>query len=61
MNVEGIDKSPLPEGTRSTPASVSEFNEPVTVKEIRIGIKSLKNNTSVGYDCISNEMLIYSS
>ena len=31
------------------------------MKEIRIGIKSLKNNTSVGYDCISNEMLKHSN
>ena len=61
MNVKGIDESPLPEGTCSTPAFVSEFNEPITLKEIRIGIKSLKNNTSVGYDCISNEMLNHSS
>ena len=61
MNVKGIDESPLPEGTCSTPAFVSEFNEPITLKEIRIGIKSLKNNTSVGYDCISNEMLKHSS
>ena len=28
---------------------------------MRTGIRSLKNNTSVGYDCISNEMLKYSS
>ena len=60
MNVKGIDESPLPGGTCSTPAFVSQFNEPITWKEIRIGIKSLKNNTSVGYDCISNEMLKHS-
>ena len=39
----------------------NEFSEPITLKEVRTGIRSLKNNTSVGYDCISNEMLKYSS
>ena len=48
MNFESIDEPSLPEGTCSISASVYEL------KEIRIGIKSLKNNTSVGYDCISN-------
>ena len=54
-------KSPVLEATCSTLASGREFNEPVILKEIRNGIKSLKNNTSVGYDCISNEMLKHSS
>ena len=47
MNVKDVNESSIP--------------EPITLKEVKTGIKSLKNNTSVGYDCISNEMLKYSS
>ena len=46
---------------RTSSSFVNEYSEPITLKEVKTGIKSLKNNTSVGYDCISNEMLKYSS
>ena len=61
MNVEGINESSLPEGSCISSNFANEFSEPITLKEVRTGIRSLKNNTSVGYDCISNEMLKYSS
>ena len=57
MNVEGINESSLPEGSCISSNFANEFSEPITLKEVRTGIRSLKNNTSVGYDCISNEML----
>ena len=40
---------------------LNEFSEPITLTEVKTGTKTLKNSTSVGYDCISNAMLIYSS
>ena len=54
-------ESSFPEGTCTSSSFVNEFSEPITLKEVKTGIKSLKNNTSVGYDCISNEMLKYSN
>ncbi|CAC5420642.1 unnamed protein product [Mytilus coruscus] len=33
----------------------------INMQEVLKAIKSLKNNTSVGFDCISNEMLKHSS
>lgn len=35
----------------------NSFNESITLKEITSAIHALKCNTSVGFDCISNEML----
>ena len=61
MNVKDVNESSIPEGTCTSPSFVNEFSEPITLKEVKAGIKSLKKNTSVGYDCISNEMLKYSS
>ena len=61
MNAKDVNESSIPEGTCTSPSFVNEFSEPITLKEVKTGIKSLKNNTSVGYDCISNEMLKYSS
>ena len=61
MNAKVVNESSIPECICTSPSFVNEFNEPITLKEVKTGIKSLKNNTSVGYDCISNEMLKYSS
>ena len=61
MNTKDVNESSIPEGTCTSPSFVNEFSESITLKEVKTGIKSLKNNTSVGYDCISNEMLKYSS
>ena len=60
-NIDGIDKFQLPEDSILPPVRASEFSEPITMQKIRSGIKSIKNNTSVGSDCISNEMLKHSS
>ena len=57
MNVKDVDESSITEGSCTSPGLVNEFSEPITLKEVKKGVKSLKNNTSVGYDCISNEML----
>ena len=35
----------------------NNFNKLITVKEITTALRALKNNTSVGFDCISNEMI----
>ena len=61
MNVKDANESSIPEDTCTSPSFVNEFSEPITLKEVKTGIKSLKNNTSVGYDGISNEMLKHSS
>ena len=63
MNVKDVNESSFPEGTFTSPNFVNEFSEPITLKEVKTGIKTLKNNTStsVGYDCMGNEMLKYSS
>ena len=61
MNAKYVNESSIPEGTCISPSFVNEFSEPITLKEVKTGIKSLKNYTSVGYDCIGNEMLKYSS
>ena len=40
MIVEAIEKSSVPETTRSTLVSGHEFNGPISLKKIRNGIKS---------------------
>ena len=61
MNVKDVNESSIPEGACTSPSFVNEFSESITLKEVKTGIKSLKNNTGIGYDCISNKMLKHSS
>ena len=35
----------------------NNFNELITLKEITTAIRAMKNNTIIGFDCISNAMI----
>ena len=41
MNAKDVNESSMPEGTCTSPSFVNEFSEPITLKEVKTGIKSL--------------------
>ena len=47
MNAKDVNESSIPEGTCTSPSFVNEFSESITLNEVKTGIKSLKNDTSV--------------